>query len=167
MKTIGVNAIEVIITIGFIYGVLKYWNWKLKGGYDIEITNRSYGVFLFSQIFTMLFMIISGLDPQNQAYMEHMNFFGDKAFDLWTVIGIQIFGLTLLFMLSNIIGILLFKIAFPTKNGLFEDIREDNLSATLVASVIIFTVGYTSSMYVLRPFILDWVSRNAGLIPLN
>ena len=39
MKTIGVNAIEVIITIGFIYGVLKYWNWKLKGGYDIEITN--------------------------------------------------------------------------------------------------------------------------------
>jgi len=161
MKTIGVNA------IGFIYGVLKYWNWKLKGGYDIEITNRSYGVFLFSQIFTMLFMIISGLDPQNQAYMEHMNFFGDKAFDLWTVIGIQIFGLTLLFMLSNIIGILLFKIAFPTKNGLFEDIREDNLSATLVASVIIFTVGYTSSMYVLRPFILDWVSRNAGLIPLN
>ena len=167
MKTIGVNAIEVIITIGFIYGVLKYWNWKLKGGYDIEITNRSYGVFLFSQIFTMLFMIISGLDPQNQAYMEHMNFFGDKAFDLWTVIGIQIFGLTLLFMLSNIIGTLLFKIAFPTKNGLFEDIREDNLSATLVASVIIFTVGYTSSMYVLRPFILDWVSRNAGLIPLN
>ena len=167
MKTIGVNAIEVIITIGFIYGVLKYWNWKLKGGYDIEITNRSYGVFLFSQIFTMLFMIISGLDPQNQAYMERMNFFGDKAFDLWTVIGIQIFGLTLLFMLSNIIGTLLFKIAFPTKNGLFEDIREDNLSATLVASAIIFTVGYTSSMYVLRPFILDWVSRNAGLIPLN
>ena len=167
MKTIGVNAIEVIITIGFIYGVLNYWNWKLKGGYDIEITNRSYGVFLFSQIFTMLFMIISGLDPQNQAYMEHMNFFGDKAFDLWTVIGIQIFGLTLLFMLSNIIGTLLFKIAFPTKNGLFEDIREDNLSATLVASAIIFTVGYTSSMYVLRPFILDWVSRNAGLIPLN
>lgn len=167
MKTIGVNAIEVIITIGLIYGILKYWNWKLKGGYDLETTNRSYGVFLFSQILTILFMIISGLDPQNQAYMEHMNFLGDGAFDLWSVIGIQIFGLTLLFMVSNIIGTLLFKTAFPTKNGLFEDIREDNLTPTLVASGIIFAVGYTSSLYVLRPFILDWVSRNAGLIPLN
>jgi len=167
MKTIGVNAIEVVIAIGLIYGILKYWNWKLKGGYDLESTNRSYGIFLFSQIIMMLFMVISGLDPQNQAYMEHMNFFCEGSFDLWSVIGIQIFGLTVLFMLSNIIGNLLFKVAYPTVNGLFEDIREDNITSTLVASAIIFSIGYSSSYFVLRPFILDWVSKNAGLIPLN
>jgi Sec-independent protein secretion pathway component TatC len=83
------------------------------------------------------------------------------------VIGIQIFGLTVLFMLSNIIGNLLFKVAYPTVNGLFEDIREDNITSTLVASAIIFSIGYSSSYFVLRPFILDWVSKNAGLIPLN
>jgi hypothetical protein len=167
MKTVGVNAIEVIIIIGFIYGILKYWNWKLRGGYDIEITNRSYGLFLVGQILTILIMTTSGQDPQNQAYLEHMNFFGDKAFDLWSIIGIQIFGITLLFMLSNIIGTLLFKIAFPTKNGLFEDIRADNLTSALVASGIIFALGYASSIYILRPFILNWLSGNAGLIPMN
>jgi hypothetical protein len=167
METIGKNAIEVLMTIGLLYGTLKYWNWKLRGGYDISNTNKAYGIFLFGQISCLLFMITNGLDPQNHAYMEHMNLFGEGAFDLWSVLGIQLFGLILLFMLANVIGTILFNVGFQSENGLYEELREENLTAALVASSIIFTVGYTSSFYILRPFILDWVSRNAGLIPLN
>lgn len=167
MKTIGINSIEVVIIIILIYGILKFWNWKLKGGYNLEPSNKSYGIFLFCQIITILFMTISGLDPQISPYMENMNFFGKDSFNLWSVIGIQFFGITILFMLSNNIGNLLFKIAFPTANGLFEDIRENNKTATLIASAIIFSIGYSSSFFILRPFILEWVTKNAGLVPLN
>jgi hypothetical protein len=167
MGNIGKNAIEVLMTVVLLYGLLKYWNWKLKGGYDINSSNKAYGIFLLGQTLCMLFMIISGLDPQNQAYIENMNLIGGGAFDLWAIIGIQLFGLILLYMLSNVIGTLLFKVGFPGENTLFEELRDGNISAALVSVALIFTIGYTSSYYVLRPFILDWVSRNAGLIPLN
>lgn len=167
MGKIAANSMEVLITIGLIYGVLKYWNWKLVGGYDVETKNRSYGIFVFGQIATMFAIIIEGLDPQNSAYLENLSMFSDGAYDYWSVLGVQLFGFILLFMTSNIIGHLLFRIGFDKNNSLYETIREDNTTPVLVATVVIFVIGFVSSAYVLRPFIFDWISRNAALIPMN
>jgi len=167
METMKINVIEVLITIGLIYGILKYWNWKLIGGYDIERTNKALGIFMLGQLLNVLAMSINSVDPQVQSYMENMSFFGSGALDLWAFIGISVFGLSILFMLSNVIGVLIFNVGFKSENGLFEEIRDENISSTIVASAIIFAVGFTSSYFILRPFILDWVSSHAGLIPLN
>lgn len=166
MEATIINAIEVLITLVLIYGILLYWKRKLIRGYDIDQSNLSYTVFISSQILTILFMVLFSIDPQNSAYLETLTLFGEGADDLWTTLSIQLFGLSFLFILANVLGHLLFRSAI-NNNGLYQEIRSNVLSASIMASVIVFSIGTVASNFVLKPFIYDWISSHAGLIPLN
>ncbi len=166
MEATIINAIEVLITLVLIYGILLYWKRKLIRGYDIEHSNLAYTVFISSQILTILFMVMFSIDPQNSAYLETLTLFGKGADDLWTALSIQLFGLSFLFILSNAVGHLLFRTTI-NKDGLYEDIRSNVISSSIIASVIIFSIGLTASNFILKPFIYNWISSHAGLTPLN
>jgi hypothetical protein len=86
MEKAGMNSIEVLMTIGLVYGMLKFWKWKLQGGYDIELNNNAYGIFLGGQLLALLLIIVGSIDPQNSAYLEGLTMFGDGALNYWTAI---------------------------------------------------------------------------------
>ena len=118
MGKIMMNSIEVLILVGMIYGLLRYWRWKLMLGYDVVLENRAFGIFTAGQIITLLIILLSSIDPQNSAYLETLSFFGKGAMDFWTVIGVQLFGVVLLFMLANVVGHLLIRMILNNNNGL-------------------------------------------------
>ncbi len=166
MESTMMNGMEILLVIALIYGVLKYWKWKLQGGYDVDPKNKAYGIFVGGQVLTIFLMLMGSIDPQISAYLEGLSLFGEGAFDFWTVIGVQLFGIVLLFMLSNVIGHLLFNITLKEQDGLHEEIKSENTSAVIIAAIIILVIGYSASYFVLRPYIFDWINSNAGLTPI-
>ena len=167
METSIINALEVVITIVLIYGALLYWKRKLLRGYDIESSSIAYTVFISSQILTILFMVLFSIDPQNSAYLESLTLFSKGADNLWTTMSIQLFGLTFLFILSNVVGHLLFKVSKNDHEDLYSELSANKLSSSIVASVIIFAIGVVTSNFILKPFIYNWISEHVGIIPLN
>jgi Sec-independent protein secretion pathway component TatC len=57
-------------------------------------------------------------------------------------------------------------VGYQSEKGLYEEIKEDNLAASLIASFLILTIGFVLSHFVLNPFIFEWISKNAQFIPL-
>lgn len=161
------NSVEVLVTIGLIYMMLKYWNRKLRTGYSIETGNKAFGIFISFQIVTILLVVVHGINPQNALYMEGFSMFGKGAYDYWSIVGVQIVGFSLALILANLMGHLLFMVGYQSEKGLYEEIKEDNLAASLIASVLILTIGFVLSHFVLNPFIFEWISRNAAFIPLS
>ena len=106
MENLLINVIEISLLLSLLYGVLKYWIWNFLKK-NIPTNNKIFGLFLFFQIVTMLVMINSVNDQQNQSYIEQMELFGNKSMSIWSVFGVQIFGLAFLYMLSNIFSFLL------------------------------------------------------------
>lgn len=166
MGKIMMNSIEVLILVGMIYGLLRYWRWKLMLGYDVVLENRAFGIFTAGQIITLLIILLSSIDPQNSAYLETLSFFGKGAMDFWTVIGVQLFGVVLLFMLANVVGHLLIRMILNNNNGLYDEIKNENVSLSLIVTACILSIGFISSSFVLKPYIFDYISSKAGLVPL-
>uniref|UniRef100_UPI00404AFCB1 hypothetical protein n=1 Tax=Fluviicola sp. TaxID=1917219 RepID=UPI00404AFCB1 len=164
MEKTAINFIEIGIMISLIYSVLKYWAWKFNKQ-KILLENRLVGIFIFFQIITLVSMIVNTLDQQNQSYIEQMNLFGNKSIVLWEVFGFQTFGLSLLFIVSNILSFLLVKIIFQVK--LFDEFINQNTSIILILSSVTFTLGIITSTYLLKPILLNFLTQNIGLIPLN
>jgi hypothetical protein len=164
MEKVAINFIEIGIIIGLIYSVLKYWALKFKK-HLILLENRLFGIFIFFQIITLVLMIVNTLDQQNQSYIEQMDLFGNKSIVLWEVFGVQTFGLSLLFIVSNILSFLLVRIIFQVK--LFDEFNNQNTSIILIVSSVTFTLGIITSTYLLKPFLLNFLTQNIGLIPLN
>lgn len=149
-----------------IYGLLRYWRWKLLLGYDIIIENRAFGIFITGQITTLLIILYCSIDPQNSAYLETLSFVGKGALDFWTVIGIQLFGVVLLFMLANVFSHLLIRMILNNNNGLYDEIKNENISVSLIVSACILSIGFITSSFVLKPYIFDYISSKANLVPL-
>lgn len=166
MEKVGMNSVEVLMTCGLIFGVIRYWRWKLQGGYDIQLSNKTYGVFLGGQLLTILIMMLVSIDPQNSSYMESLSMFGSGALDYWTVIGVQLFGIVLLYMLSNVVGHLMYNVTLKEEMGIYDEIREENMTVSIVVSLLVLITGYMTSYYLLRSYIFDWISANSGLVPL-
>jgi len=165
MGKILMNSIEVLTLVGMIYGLMRYWRWKLMFGYDIVLQNHAYGIFTAGQIVTLLIIMSSSIDPQNSVYIETLSFFGKGALDFWTVIGIQLFGVVFLFMLANIFGHLLIRMVL-NNNGLYDEIKDGNISVSLIVTSFILSIGFVSSSFVLKPYIFDYISSKANLVPL-
>ena len=166
MGNLLINVIEISLLLSLLYGILKYWIWKFLKK-NIPTNNKIFGLFLFFQVLTMLLMINSVNDQQNQSYIEQMDIFGAKSMSIWSVFGLQIFGLAFLYMISNILSFLLIKITFPLKGEIYEEIKTENYSLILALCVLTLSIGFITSSYILKPILLDWLSQNIGLIPLN
>ena len=106
MGNLLINVIEISLLLSLLYGILKYWIRRFSKK-NIPTNNKIFGLFLFFQILTMLLMINSVNDQQNQSYIEQMEIFGDKSMTIWSVFGVQVFGLAFLYMISNILSFLL------------------------------------------------------------
>lgn len=166
MGKIVLNSIELIMLVGMVYGLLRYWRWKLMFGYDILPDNRAFGIFTAGQIITLLLILLSSIDPQNSAYLETLSFFGNGALDFWTVIGFQLFGVVLLFIFANVVGHLLIRMILNKNHGLYEEIKNESFSIVLIVTACILSIGYISSYFVLKPYIFDFISSKADLVPL-
>lgn len=149
------------------YLLFRFWNRRVRLNYSIDPTNKTYPIFLSMQVLTMLVVIINGIDPQSAIYLEGLSMFGVGAYDYWSIVGVELVGFAIVFTLANAIGHVLFISGFKSEKGLYEEIKRDNWSVVLIASTLILAFGYLGSHFVLKPFIFDWVSRNAVLIPLS
>jgi hypothetical protein len=166
MGNLLISMIEISLLLSLLYGILKYWIGKFLKK-NIPTNNNIFGLFLFFQIFTMLVMINSVNDQQNQSYIEQMDVFGAKSMSIWSVFGVQIFGLAFLYMISNILSFLLIKITFPLKGEIYEEIKTENYSLILTLCALIISIGFITSSYILKPILLNWISQNISLIPIN
>ena len=123
MEKIMLDSIVVIITMGLIYGMLKYWNNKLRKGYGIERGNKAFGIFISFQILSVLLIVIQGVDPQNSFYLEGLSMFGKRAYEYWSIVGVQGAGFFIVLVLANLIGHLLFSIGYQSEKSLYEEIK--------------------------------------------
>lgn len=167
MDKVVLNSVQILVAIALMYAAVKYWNKKLRLGYALEPRNRAYNLFITGQVLSILVIIIYGIDEQNAIYLEGLSLFGSGALKFWSIIGIEVVGFVLVYMLSNLFGHLLYAIGYQSEKGLYEDVREEDWTASIMVSAFIIAVAYVASHFVLKPFIFDWVSRNAGLIPLT
>jgi hypothetical protein len=166
MENLLINVIEISLLLSLLYGVLKYWIWNFLKK-NIPTNNKIFGLFLFFQIVTMLVMINAVNDQQNQSYIEQMELFGNKSMSIWSVFGVQIFGLAFLYMLSNIFSFLLIRITFPLKTEIYEEIKSENYSLILTLCALVLSIGFITSSYILKPILLNWLSQSVGLIPIK
>lgn len=166
MENLLINVIEISLLLSLLYGVLKYWIWNFLKK-NIPTNNKIFGLFLFFQIVTMLVMINAVNDQQNQSYIEQMELFGNKSMSIWSVFGVQIFGIAFLYMLSNIFSFLLIRITFPLKTEIYEEIKSENYSLILTLCALVLSIGFITSSYILKPILLNWLSQSVGLIPIK
>jgi hypothetical protein len=106
------------------------------------------------------------MDPQNAAYLESLSWFGKGSMNFWNIIGIQVFGVLLIYCLSNVIGQLIIKNVLNNNNSIYEELRNESLSVSIITSVAVISVGFVSSTFVLRPFIFNWIAEKATLVPM-
>ena len=166
MGNLLINVIEISLLLSLLYGILKYWIRRFSKK-NIPTNNKIFGLFLFFQILTMLLMINSVNDQQNQSYIEQMEIFGDKSMTIWSVFGVQVFGLAFLYMISNILSFLLIKITFPLKGEIYEEIKTENYSLILTLCALTLSIGFITSSFILKPILFNWLIQNVSLIPLN
>lgn len=160
------NIIQLLGIVALCYGVLRFWKWKLKEGYDLEEGNIAYLFFLSTQLLSVFLIYLNCLDPQVTIYFDSMSMFGSGAFDFWTSMGIIIFGSVFVYMIANVLGHMVFRVGTMSEIGLYEEIKTNNITASLIASVLILILSYISSYTLLRSFIFDWISEQAGLVPI-
>lgn len=167
MSKIMLNSMEVLIAVGLMYGMFKYWNKKLRLAYGIEGTNKGFAIFMFFQVITMLVIIVQGIDPQNAIYLEGLSMFGNGAYEYWSIVGVELFGFTLTYILANLFGHILFSVGYQSEQGLYDEVKEDKWHIIPIACALILAFGYILSHFVLKSFIHEWISNNAAFIPLT
>lgn len=166
MEKVGMNMIEIILLIGLIYGVIRYWKWKLEGGYDLTLENLSYATFLGGQILCVLLLIIGSVDEQILIYMEGLNLFGAGAFSFWTMLGLQLFGIVFLYMLSMVASHLLFNITLKKELSIYHEFKNNSIGVALILTIISISICFVAANYVLKPFLFDWIMKQSKLIPM-
>lgn len=166
MEKVIIHSLEILLFIGLLFGVIKYWSWKLGKGYDISLQNRSYGLFMGMQLLTLTLMMFLSTDSQNAVYLESYTMVGTGASEYWSYLGVHMFGLVFLLMIANVIGHLMYMITLKEELSLYEEIMEDHLTPAMVASLVILISGLVLSTYLLKPYLFDWISDTQKIIPM-
>jgi hypothetical protein len=157
---------EVFMLIGMLFFTIKFWSWKLQRGYQVEKDNLSYSIFIGFQLITLFLTFLLSQDVQISVFLETLQISGSNAMNYWIYIGVLISGVTLSFILSNIIGHLLFLTAIKENIGLYEEIKANNISKVILSAIITLIVGMLIGNYLLKPFLFDWISNSRNLIPM-
>ena len=166
MEKIAIHLTEVLMLIVLLFGTSKYWTWKLRKGYNIENKNISYSIFVSLQFLTMAMMTFLSADAQNSSYIESLSLIGNGAGECWSYIGVNIFGLVFLMMIANIVGHLMYAITMKAELSFYEEIMENNIAPVILCGILILLLGTALSIYILKPYLLGWISTNSNMIPL-
>ncbi|ASS49919.1 MAG: hypothetical protein A3D31_10085 [Candidatus Fluviicola riflensis] len=167
MEKMTLFIAELMITAGLIYTVLTFWRRQLQKAYFLESSNKAYALFVTMQLLGLLLIVLQGIDPQGLVYMEDLSPFGAKSKGFWTFYGFQAIGFLFTYLVSVVLSQMVFKATFKSGKGLYKEISEDNWAPALIAGMIMVFFGAIISGIILRPLLLDWVSRNVGLVPLQ
>jgi hypothetical protein len=167
MNKITLFAAELIIATGLVFTLLSFWRRRLQKAYFIESSNKAYALFLAMQIIALMLIVWLGIDPQSVVYMEDLQPTGSRSGLFWTVYGFQTIGFLLTYIVSVTLSLAVFKSGFKSEKGLNKEISEGNWGPPLIVGCITVFLAVVVGGIVLRPLLLDWVSRNAGFVPLQ
>lgn len=167
MNKITLVIAELIIASGLIYTILNFWKRRMQKPYGIESTNKAYGLFLATQIITLLLIVWLAIDPQSLVYMEDLQPTGAGSGLFWTFYGFQIIGFLITYLLSAIMARLIFRYAFQSGKDLNKEISEDNWGPGLIVGCMTIFFGVIVSGFLLRSVVWEWISGNAGFVPLQ
>ena len=157
---------EVFVLIGMLFFTIKFWSWKLHKGYRVDKDNLSYSVFIGFQLITLFLTFLLSQDVQISVFLETLQLLGSNAMNYWIYIGVLISGVSLSFIMSNIIGHLLFLTAVKDKISLYDEIKANNISKVILSAIITLIVGMLLGNYLLKPLLFDWISNSRNLIPM-
>jgi|Laugresbdmm110dd_1035094.scaffolds.fasta_scaffold04358_4 hypothetical protein len=160
------HIVEVIMLIGMLFLTIKFWSWKFKRGYQINKGNLSYSIFICFQLMTLFLIFLLSQDVQISVFLETLQLFGSTAINYWIYIGVLISGVSISFILSNLIGHLLFLTAIKDEISLYDEIKANNISQVILSSTITLIVGMLLGNYLLKPLLFDWISNSRNLIPM-
>lgn len=164
----SVQLIEVLIVIVYIFGMLRYWNWKLKNGYSLGNENLAYGIFLGGQLLGSFIILWQGIDPQASSYLEGHTLFGKHAWELWSYFGMCLFGFALTHILAHFTSLLVVNFSVLPDGGLYEEIRGESIGAGVIGAMAMVVMSFTWTYFVMRPFLFEWaLELQTGIITLN
>jgi len=167
MEKILAHSIELVITCGLIFGVISFWNRRIKSKYHLENNDTAYSIFLFSQILAIVLIVVEGIDPQNGQIMSNMNPFEEQATKFWTIQGIYVLGFVLIYILSIVFTIIISTTTGVIDKTIGDAIGKSNWQSTFLFGTISVAISFVFSLFVLRPFIFEWIANNAQFVPLN
>jgi len=167
MKNVAINFSEVILLTTLIYLSIKYWKSKLLYPFCKGENIYSYSVFVLFQIITLSLIFFSSFDSQTFAFVTDIDLFGNKSKENWAFLGVQVVGSSLTYIIANVFGHLIYKIAGVSKKGLYNSISLDEKQNVLLASILILVFGYAISLFVLRPFLLNWIADSIAYLPFS
>lgn len=160
------SIMEALILGGLIYGLLLYWKRRVMEKEHIPETSRAAGLYLGAQVLSILFIVLLGLDPQTEMYMKELKPFGENYAEFWSDYGVITAGYVVAFILANFFTMILFKYTNWSGIGLYEELRTDDVANIIAPSIMVIAFAIVLAQYSLKPFLLDWISRHAALIPL-
>ncbi len=167
MEKILAHSIELIITCGLIFGVLTYWNKKIKTTYHLEKDNLAYTLFILSQLLAIVFIVVEGIDPQNGQIMSNMHPFKEQSAKFWAIQGVYLIGFVLVYILSLVMTTIISITTGFIDKSIASEIEKVNWQSTLIYGSILIAISYVFSLFVLRPFLVEWIANNAQFVPLS
>ena len=115
MNNFFVLTAEFWITILMVVGVLKYWRNKFQKDQLMKSVNKSYSLFLFSQLTTVLLIVFLGVDTQNYAYLKDLSIMGENAGGYWGYFSLELFTFVLTYIVVLLFSFMIYKISIPAQ----------------------------------------------------
>lgn len=166
MNNFFVLTAEFWITILLVVGVLKYWRNKFQKEQLLKSDNKSYSLFLFSQLSSILIIVFYGVDAQNYSYLKDLSIMGEHAGDYWGYFSIELFSFVLSYIVIVIFSFLIYKTSIPSENELKDEIFKGNWSPVLIFFGVQLALSVVIASFVLRPFLFDWASGLRTVLPI-
>lgn len=137
-----------MLGIGFVLALLKYWNRKLHQKYSLEENNLSYGIYLASQLIGFSILYSMAVEPLLVLKTTLEISSKSASFtDLSQYLGLFLVIVLVFFTVIVSAATLGYKVFTGNRSGLFDAIKVNNKSASLiVASLIISSAMIISSI---------------------
>jgi uncharacterized membrane protein YjfL (UPF0719 family) len=166
MNNFFVLTAEFWITILLVVGVLKYWRNKFQKEQLIKSANKSYSLFLFSQLSSISLIVYLGIDTQNYSYLKDLSIMGEHAGDYWGYFSIELFTFVLTYIVVSLFSFFIYKTSIPSENDLKDEIYDDNWPPILIFFGVQLALTVIIASFVLRPFLFEWASGLRTVLPI-
>lgn len=160
-------SFDLIIFILIVFVSVQYWNRNLKKKHLISESNQSYSLFLLVHIISIFVIVFMGNDPQNEMYLNQFNTNSISTHFFWELTGIKLFSYLISYFVSIVFSFFLFKVSKLSTNKLFDLVESNQWDKILVFGGFLITISLIISHFILRPFVFEWLSSLAPMIPLN
>lgn len=161
MENIISNSVLVLIGLVIFYLLIKFWNRRISKKIEIKPDNKSYSIFISSQLISVLLIVISVVDERVASYLEQFNYTGVNSNNSWAVLGIITFTILFTIIIANFITFIVYRFTNISNNEFMDHILNDRWSQTLIFGVLLVSLSFLIANYVGHPFIFEWVSTES------